>query len=113
MGFTFDHFWQGLLTVGALILGWLEYSRRQEMKRIADVAEAADKKAATARDDLAQHKLYAAENFARRAEVNEGLAAIERRLKERLDEMREAQAAENLRVTERLEEIRDRLPRRT
>jgi hypothetical protein len=116
-GFTFDHFWQGLLTFATAVFGLLEYNRRKELDamRLAiaeaqGTAEDAKKSvvelALKAGQTLAEHKLYAAETFARKDEVERAVDKSEKRLADRMTENQEAQMA-------RLEEIRDRLPRRS
>lgn len=103
--FTFDHFWQGLLSLGLALLGWHQLARRDGeagMKKSIDEA-AAD--AEDARRALEQHKLFAAETYARKADVDRTIEAAEKRLREQIRDQGQRQL-------EVLEEIRDRLPAR-
>lgn len=101
MHFTFDHVWQGLLTLVAIVLGWLHLSRRDESTALKRAAEEAAADAEEARRDLEKHKLFAAETYVRKSELD----AMETRLRGEIKEQGQRQLGV-------LEEIRDRLPAR-
>lgn len=101
----FEYLWQIAMAVGGGLLGFLHMLQREEVKSMKDAITAAQDDADASQRALEAHKLYAAETYARKADVDKAVEGAERRIKEQL---REHQAAQ-LTV---LQEIRDRLPRR-
>ncbi|HRO04594.1 MAG TPA: hypothetical protein PLS69_13410, partial [Terricaulis sp.] len=78
----------------SLVLGWLHLARRDKeaaMNRAIDAAQItaneAEADAENVRRDLESHRLYAAENFPRKADVKADIEAMETRLNKRLDEL--------------------------
>ncbi|MFN3465303.1 MAG: hypothetical protein ACK4X1_14635 [Terricaulis sp.] len=106
MAFTFEHVWQLVLTVAAVVLGWLHVLRREEVAEMKAAIARAENRAQAAERALSEHKLFAAENFAKKPDVDRAIEKLEERISKQLADQGEAQL-------ERLEEIRDRLPRRT
>ena len=70
----------------SLAMGWLALANRREVDHMKRDIDEATADAEDARRGLEQHKLFAAETYARKSEVKEELAATERRLVEKLDE---------------------------
>lgn len=95
---AFDYLFTAVLAFGGMVLGWLHVQRNSEAAEMKATIKAHQKA-------LADHKLYAAETFARKGDVERALDKAEERLSEKIDGQGEAMLA-------RLEEIRDRLPRR-
>ena len=95
---TFEHLWAGFLTLVVAFLSLFGRHIGDKVKTARDLAVDAKKAAAAAAKDIADHKLFAAENFARSADLKEHNT----RMVERFDK-----------VFEHLDEIKDRLPPRT
>lgn len=102
MDHPFNYLWQGVVTIGTLVLGWLHLSHRNEVKDMKAATAAAHKRAdeaakeaAAVQKSLDSHRLWAAENFARKADVE----AAEARQQTQFE-----------RVFDLLDDIRDRLP---
>lgn len=95
---TIDHIWQGILTLGALFLGWRHNEHRKEIDGMKAEIDAN-------RASIEKHKLYAAETYATETAVVAELDRVEKRLAEQIKQNHEH-------VLERLDDIRDRLPRR-
>lgn len=101
-----DYMLQIALAVGGIVLSWLHVLQRDEvrgMKTAIAKAESTALDAKKAADEakqsavviafeagkaLGDHKLYAAETFARKDEMKELIAALEERLGERFDDIR-------------------------
>lgn len=99
----FEYLWQFALAAGGVLLGWLHVGRNKELDEMRVQIEGANKQAAEAKAELAAHKLYAAENFAKKSDVERIVDKAEQRLTEKLTQQHEA-------WLERLDDIRDRLP---
>lgn len=106
----FDYLWQGVLTIGSLVLGWLHLARRQEMTDVKGAISKTQTIVAKTADDLVAHKLYAAETFARRAEVKEAIQQSEERVKEALAGAEERLSKSHEKLAEKLDTLVDRLP---
>lgn len=106
MDHPFNYLWQGVVTIGTLVLGWLHLSHRNEVKDMKAATTAAHKRADEAAKDAAAvqrsldaHRLWAAENFARKTDVEAAMTKAEERQQLQFD-----------RVFDLLDDIRDRLP---
>lgn len=88
MGEPFETLWKLLLTGGSIVLTWLHMSHRREIDDMKTATQKAQDDADEAARDLAAHQLYAAENYARKPDVERGFEQLERRLGKRLDEIR-------------------------
>lgn len=88
-GFTFEHFWAAVMTLVSALLGLLHLGHRREMDGMRKSAETASKAAAETAKGLADHKLYAAETYARRDSMEKVIERIEDRIDQRFDELRE------------------------
>ena len=97
-----DDIWKALLSGFMLVLGWLHVARRTETRDMKVATQSAHRAAAAASKDLADHKLYAAETFATRADVSAGMDKMEGRL-----------AAQLERLQDSIEDVKARLPPRT
>lgn len=91
-----EHIWGAVVTLFTLLLGWLHVERREEIKEMKDDAEQTQR-------DLDKHKLYAAETFSRKTDVDRAIEAAEKRIKDQLAAAQQAQI-------DLLTEIRNRLP---
>ena len=105
MHLEIGHIWGAIVSFILAVLGWREVDRRDKDGMMKKAIEDAAKDADEARRALEAHKLYAAETFARKGDVDRLISQMEARLKQQLAE----QGAKQLDV---LEEIRDRLPAR-
>lgn len=76
----FDTAWNSLLTLLLLVLGWLYNEGRSDVK---EAQATADK----TRDELAAHKLFASENYAKKVDVSQELRETEKRIMDRLGEL--------------------------
>ncbi|HRE44942.1 MAG TPA: hypothetical protein PKY87_13370 [Terricaulis sp.] len=104
MDFSFQQAWVSLLTVFLAVLGWLRIVEREEIKALKDEIAATRRRADEAEDALAEHKLYAAEHFARAADVKATVAETEARILREID-------TRSAREIALLEEIRAKLSR--
>ena len=95
---TFDHVWQAVLTIGALVLGWIHNNQRKELDDMKSQIVENHK-------TIEGHKLYAAETYATSKEVESSIEKSEARLREQIKQNHEH-------MLTRLDDIRDRLPRR-
>lgn len=104
--------WGLVVTIGLAFLGISTRSRDREIDTLSNSvskamqkAEAAEVRAtasgAEAKAALADHKLYAAENFATKKQVED----LDRKVDQRFDKI-------DGKLDETLDEIRDRIPRR-
>lgn len=88
MGEPFETLWKLMLTGGGIVLTWLHMAGRREIDEMKTATKAAQAEADAAARDLAKHQLFAAENYARRPDVDRGFEKLEQRLGERLDEIK-------------------------
>ncbi len=102
--FSFEDAWGVAITFMLLVLGWLRLTEREEIKAMKAEIEKANDRAKAAEDALDAHKLFAAEHFARTAEMKAGFAEMEARLIREIDQRSAREIA-------LLEEIKARLNR--
>lgn len=86
---TFDHAWTAIINAGLVVLGWLHLSHRREIDEVKKEAEKAQEAAEAAARALATHQLYAADNYARKPDVEKVAEHIERHMKEGFDEIKD------------------------